>query len=176
MRFIIPEQAVTHFHLREGDVIADFGAGSGFFEKSLSRAVGSSGRVYACEIQKQLVERIAEMARAERLSNVEVLWCDVETLSGCKIADGALDAALLSNTLFQIQDKATALGEVFRTLRAGGKFFILDWTESFAGMGPQPGDVFPETAARDLAEHHGFVFERSFPAGEHHYGLSFRKP
>ncbi len=176
MRFIIPEQAVTHFHLRDGDRVGDFGAGSGFFEKALSRAVGASGRVFAFEIQKPLVERIAEISRTEHLSNIEVMWCDLEVAGGCKIADGTLDAGVMANALFQIEDKATALAEVKRVLRSGGKLFVLDWSESFGGMGPTPDAVLSEQAARDLLEAAGFVFERTFPVGEHHYGIAVRKP
>ncbi len=94
MDFVIPENAVTHFHLREGDVIGDLGAGSGFFEKALSRAVGPSGRVFAFEIQRPLVERLSEMVRREHLGNVEVLWCDIESPEGCKLREvcpGPLD-------------------------------------------------------------------------------------
>lgn len=175
MRFIVPELAVSHFHLRAGDVVADFGAGAGFFESALSRAVGPDGRVYACEIQKPLIERIDAVVRAERLDNVRALWCDLETLGSTKLADGALDAGLLANTLFQMEEKAAALGEIARVVRAGGKLFVLDWSESFGGMGPAPDAVLSADAAKTLVEAHGFAFERSFPAGEHHYGLAFRR-
>ena len=57
-RFVDPNTVVSHFHIREGDVIADFGAGSGFYIEILARKVGTSGKVYACEIQKELVEKI----------------------------------------------------------------------------------------------------------------------
>lgn len=174
MQFVVPEKAVTHFCLREGDKVGDFGAGSGFFEKALSRAVGSAGTVYAFEIQKQLVERIAEIARKERLGNVEVLWCDLELKGGCKLKNGVLDAGLLSNALFQLDDKATALGEIRRLLHTGGKLLVIDWSDSFGGMGPQQNDVVSEADAKALIAKHGFAFERSFPAGEHHYGLAFR--
>ncbi len=175
MDFVIPENAVTHFHLREGDVIGDLGAGSGFFEKALSRAVGTSGRVFAFEIQRPLVERLSEMVRREHLGNVEVLWCDIESPEGCKLREGMLDAGLFSNTLFQVEDKARALEEAHRLIRSGGKLLVIDWTQSFAGMGPQPSDVLTESDAQALIEQYGFAYERSFPAGEYHYGLAFRR-
>lgn len=175
MRFVIPEHAVSHFHLRDGDVVGDFGAGAGYFEKALSRAVGGSGVVYAFEIQKMLTEKIADLVRTERLSNVEIVWGDIEAQSGCKIADGRLDAGVLVNTLFQMENKPTALAEIHRLIRSGGKLFVIDWSESFSGMGPQPGDVLTAEAACELVEAAGFAFEREFPAGEHHYGLAFRR-
>lgn len=172
--FVVPEKAVTHFHLREGDKVGDFGAGSGFFEKALSRAVGRTGMVYAFEIQKPLVERIAALARSEHLDNVTVLWCDLETPGKCVLKDGLLDAGVLSNALFQFDDKAVALDEMRHLLRPGGKLLVIDWSESFGGMGPQSTAVVREPDARVLIEQHGFQFERDFPAGAHHYGLAFR--
>lgn len=174
-RFVMPDKVVTHFHLREGDLVADFGAGSGFFLKALSGAVGGSGRVYACEIQKQLVEKLGDHARALGLHNIHPLWCDLEEANGIKIGTGELDAAILVNTLFLIEDKETAIKEMGRTVRSGGKFFVVDWTESFAGMGPSQQAVVSTGEVVDLLESNGFVFEREYPAGDHHYGLSFRK-
>lgn len=174
-RFVQPDIVSSHFHLREGDRVADFGAGSGFFAKALSLAVGSEGRVYACEIQKQLVEALGVFAQTNRLTNIEPVWCDLEKSGGSKLANGVLDAAILVNTLFQIEDKDTALSEIARTLRSGGKLFVIDWTESFAGMGPQPEHVIGAKLARSKIEAAGFSFERDFPTGDHHYGLAFRK-
>lgn len=174
MRFIVPEKVITQFHIRDGDTVADFGAGSGHFTKVLSRAAGS-GKVYACEIQKQLVETIADITRTEGLGNVEVVWCDVEAERGTKLADDTLDVAIMVNTFFQIQDKAAALKEMARVLRTGGKFFVVDWTDSFGGIGPEAQAVVTKERARELIEQHGFTFEREFPSGDHHYGIAFRK-
>ncbi len=175
-RFVEPDKVVGHFHLRPGDIVADFGAGSGYFLKALAAAVESSGRIYACEIQKSLVEKLGEIARKEQLNNIDTLWCDLEVLQGSKLESEVLDAAILINTLFQMDDKAIALQEISRTLRSGGKLFVVDWSESFNGLGPQPGHVFDESATKALAESAGFVYERSYDAGDHHYGLAFRKP
>jgi ubiquinone/menaquinone biosynthesis C-methylase UbiE len=175
MQFVVPEMVVSHFHLREGDRACDFGAGSGHFTMAMARRVGGDGRVFAVEIQKQLAEGIAEDARKKGLHNIEVVWGDLESDRGVRLPDNALDAAILSNTLFQMERKAQALTEIKRTLRPGGKFFLIDWSESFSGMGPHPQAVVTEKAARELAEAAGFAFERTFPAGAHHYGLAFRK-
>jgi len=174
-RFVVPDVVATHFHLNEGDIVADYGAGSGFFLSALSKAVGSSGRVFACEIQKQLVEKLGDQAQALGLSNIHPLWCDLEEADGIKISTGELDVAILVNTLFMIEDKETAVKEMARTLRAGGKFFVVDWTESFSGLGPQPGHVITAAAATALFESNGFVLDTEFPSGDHHYGLAFRK-
>lgn len=174
-RFVVPQVVASHFHLREGESVADFGAGSGFFLKVLADAVGPEGRVFACEIQKQLVEKLGEQARTQNLTNIHPLWCDLEEPNGIKIEDGILDAALLINTLFMIEDKDVAVKEMARTVRSGGKFFVIDWSESFAGMGPAPEHVVTAAAATALFEANGFVLDRDFPTGDHHYGLAFRK-
>lgn len=173
--FLVPERVATHFHIRPGDRVGDFGAGAGAFSAVLSKLVGPQGRVYACEIQKALVEKLTDQIRRDRLGNVEVIWGDLEEAQGTKIKDGTLDAAIIVNTLFQIEDRQTAIGEMARTLRAGGKLFIIDWAESWGGIGPEPAQVLDESEARALGEGAALSFERSFDAGGHHYGLAFRK-
>lgn len=174
-KFVVPEVVATHFLLKEGDRVADFGAGSGFYLKVLSEAVGQSGKVYACEIQKVLVEKLGEFARLNGLQNIVTLWCDLEAPRGIKIADNTLDAGILVNTLFQFEKREIALAELRRTLRPGGVLHVIDWSESFGGMGPQPKDVITMADAVALCESQHFLLEREFPAGEHHYGFLVRK-
>ena len=174
-KFIDPNVVCSHFHLREGDAVADFGAGSGHYMKPLSHAVGSSGKVYLCEIQKNLVEALGHTMHELHLKNVHPLWCDVEAQGGVKLKDGTLDAGLISNTLFQFTDKDAALTEIARVLRKGAKLFVIDWTDSFGGLGPHSGHVVTQDEARRLTEKAGFSFDREFPAGAHHYGFAVRK-
>lgn len=174
-QFVIPEVASTHFHLKEGDKVADFGAGNGFFLSPLSEAVGETGKVYACEIQKVLVEKVGDFARMKGLSNVHPLWCDLEEVGGIKLQNNALDAGILVNTLFQFELKEVAITEIRRVIRPGGTLHIIDWSESFGGMGPHPKDVVTKDAAVALLESQGFMLEREWPAGDHHYGITVRK-
>ncbi len=174
-RFVIPTVVATHFHLRAGDTVADFGAGSGYFIPTLVNLVGPEGRVYACEIQKPLVEKIGDLARRNGWSQVQPLWSDIEDVGGTKVPDGVLDAAIMVNTFFQLEDKAMAVAEVLRTMRPGGKLFVIDWSESFGGLGPTPEQVVDAAVTETLFESNGFIMERTFDAGDHHYGLAFRK-
>ena len=174
MKFVIPDVVASQFHLREGDKVGDFGAGSGFFMKILSNLVGPEGRVYACEIQKQLIEKLGDQARLQGLQNVELLWCDLEENNGSKIATDTLDAGIMVNTLFQFEERESAAIEIRRILRTGGKLLIIDWSETVPGLGPTPDRLLTHDDCKVLFESNGFIFERDFPAGEHHYGLAFR--
>lgn len=174
-RFVVPEQVASHFHIREGDSVADLGAGSGYFIPELSKRVGSSGKVYACEIQKQLVEKIGAIASTKNLHNVHPLWCDIEVSNGLKLPDAAVDIGVLVNTLFALEEKEVAVIEIGRVLRSGAKLFVIDWTESFGGLGPTPEMVIDAPAATALFEANGFVLDAEYPSGDHHYGLQFRK-
>lgn len=174
-KFVDPRNVVSHFHLHEGDIVADVGAGSGHYLKPLADAVGGSGKVYACEIQKNLVEALGVLVREKHLSNVFPLWCDIEAPNGTKLKDGSLDVVLLSNILFQFTNKESALTEVFRVLRKGGKLLLIDWVDSSGGLGPRREDVVSEDTARALLIRMGYVYDHSFPAGDHHYGLMCHK-
>lgn len=174
-RFVIPDVVVSQFHIREDDKVADFGAGSGFFLPSLSKAAGPKGLVYACDIQKQLIDKLGDISREQGLSNVHPLWCDLEEVGGIKIPDGDLDVGVVVNALFLMEDKETAVREMARTLRSGGKMFVIDWTDSFEGLGPTKDMLVIKEDVISLHESNGYVLEREFPAGDHHYGLAFRK-
>ena len=173
-RFLVPDLVASHFHVRDGDLVGDFGAGTGAFVPILSRKVGSNGRVFACEIQRGLVDKLGSLIRAEHLENVDPLWCDLETPRGIKIADGCLDVAIVVNTLYQLVNREEAIREKRRTLRSGGVIYVVDWSDSFAGIGPHPDCVVCRELAISLFEAAGFILEREYPAGDHHYGLAFR--
>lgn len=174
-RFVVPGIVASHFCIREGDTVADIGAGSGYFLETLSQLAGPSGKLYAVDVQRNLVETLGEVARMKKLDNVDVIWGDCDEPGGSKIPDEAVDVAVLVNTFFQFENKLEALKEMKRILRSGGKLFIIDWTESFGGLGPQPDQVASLSEAKDQAAAAGLSFDREFDAGDHHYGLAFRK-
>ncbi len=174
-RFVQPDTVTSHFHIRPGDTVADIGAGGGYFVPALAAAVGSEGQVYACEIQKCLIEKLGEYIRSAGFTQVAPIWCDVESPEGTKLPAESVDIVVLVNTLFLLSDTSAAMTEIIRILRPGGKVCVVDWSESFAGLGPSEDMVLPPAQVTDLFESRGLQLESEFPAGDHHYGLSFRK-
>ncbi len=155
--------------------MADLGAGSGFYTFASAKITGNNGRVYAIDVDKDLLEKIKSEAKHSGLSNIDVILGDAEQLGGTKLGDGVLDRTIVSNILFQAEDKKSLAGEVYRILKKDGRVLVIDWTDSFRGMGPQSKDVVSEKTAREIFEKEGFSFEKTIDAGAHHYGIIFRK-
>ena len=175
MAFADPAVIVNYFGLKPDMVVADFGAGSGAYALAMAEQTRPNGKVYAVDVQKDLLTTLKNQARERHLTNLEVLWGDVETLGGSKIGDQKMDFILLSNVLFQTEAGYQAALEAKRILRPGGQAAVIDWQESFGGLGPPPEKIIPADAAKKLFAQAGFAYNKSFPAGDHHYGLIFRE-
>lgn len=173
--FSNPEENIKALGIYEGMVIADLGAGTGAYTLPLAERVGETGRVYAIEVQKDFLTNIKNEAAARGFKNIELLWGDIERLGGTKIKDGAVDAVVVSNVLFQAEDKEGLLREASRILKIGGKLLLIDWSDSFGNLGPSPAMVVTKEDARAKSEAIGFVLKSEIPVGEHHYGLLMLK-
>lgn len=155
--------------------IADFGAGSGAYALLIAEALEGYGRVYAVDIQRDLLRRIGNEASRRGFKNVEPVWADLGSEGASKLDDSSLDLVLVSNLLFQVESKKGVLAEARRVLRGSGRLAVIDWSDSFGGMGPQKSDVVTKEKALALAREAGFELQREFPAGAHHYGLIFKR-
>lgn len=174
--FSEPEHVVEQLGLRENDVIVDFGCGGGAYTLASAKALKGKGKVYAVDVQKDILTRLQHSVQDAGLGGVvDVIWGNLELVGGTKMHDGAANVAIVANMLFQNDNKKTILEEAKRVLTHGGKLLIVDWSGSFHGLGPRPQHVFPESDARTLAESLNFSFERHIDAGPHHYGMLFVK-
>jgi len=175
MRFSNPEENIERFGLEPGMLVADFGAGSGAYTIPLARAVGRRGVVYAIDIQQELLSRIKNTANKGGLENVETVWGDIETLGGSGLQDGSIDAVIISNVLFSIEDKDSLVQEASRVLKQSGTVLVVDWKDSFGGLGPRAESVVPLYEAKELFAKHNFNFQREIEVGAHHYGAVFKR-
>ncbi|MDP3965173.1 MAG: methyltransferase domain-containing protein [bacterium] len=173
--FAHPARNVGALGITPGMKVADFGSGGGAYTLAIAESLTNSGHVYAIDVQRDLLRKTKNEAHKRGYKNVEIIWGDLEYAGAAKIADGALDVVLISNLLFQINDKNAVLAEARRVLKPSGRLVIIDWSDSFGGMGPQEVDVVTKEATESLALSCGFEHVREFPAGSHHYGLVFRK-
>ena len=176
MQFSNPQQNILQLGLREGLRVGDLGAGTGHYALAAASIVGGSGRVYAVDIQEDVLKTLRTEAAQRGLSNIETIWGDFEKPGGTKLRDHSLDVVILSNTLFQLDHKEGALGEIKRILKPGGKLLVIDWAGSYEGIGPHQDHVVTEYAAEDLFITGGFHKVKSFRAGPHHYSIVFTAP
>lgn len=174
--FADPKSNVLQLGLHDGMSIADFGAGVGHYTLAASAAVGDTGKVYAIDVQEEVLTHLKDTAQRAGRKNIEVIWGDFEKLGGTKLKDHVLDAAILSNVLFQVEHHEGALTELRRVLKSGGKFLVIDWAGAYSGMGPHPDHVVTEHKAEELFITAGFHKVKSFRAGPHHYGIVFTSP
>jgi ubiquinone/menaquinone biosynthesis C-methylase UbiE len=169
--FSDPKRILDDFPIRKGETVVDIGSGYGTYSLLASERVGEDGSVYAVEVQLSLVDSLKNTANREDLDNLHVLWADAELPHGTKLADSIADSVILTNTLFTIVDKPGLVSEIKRIIKPEGKLLVVDWSESFSGVGPHVENIVSEKFARDLFSKNGFTFEKKLEAGSHHYGM-----
>ncbi|MSR78800.1 MAG: class I SAM-dependent methyltransferase [Candidatus Taylorbacteria bacterium] len=174
--FSDPQKILDQFKLNTGRTVADLGSGGGYYAIPAAKMVGPMGRVYAIDVLKDMLQKVKNEAIRNQLYNVEALWGNAEKLGGTRLADATVDIALICNSLFLIEDKNTFIQEVKRILRPEGRVLLVDWKDSYGGIGPQPSHIVLPKIARELFEKAGFEFDRELKdAGEHHYGIILRR-
>lgn len=173
--FSDPKKNIEQSGIHSGMKVADIGAGSGFHTFEASKLLVGGGTIYAIDVQKELLDRIKNRADKENISNIEIILGDVEKQGGTKLADKTIDICLLCNILFQLEDKKNAILEMKRILVPGGKILLIDWSDSFGGLGPHKNTVVKENDAIELFEQNGFSKEKNVFAGAHHYGMILKK-
>jgi ubiquinone/menaquinone biosynthesis C-methylase UbiE len=169
--FAHPARNVLHFSIEPGMKVADFGVGSGHYVWPMAEAITPAGVLFAVDVQQDLLKRIHNEANKRGLTNVKIVWADLERPKASKVADQTLDLVLISNLLFQLEHTEAVLQEAKRVLKRSGKLVVIDWSDSFGGMGPHKKSVVSKEAGHKLLQENGFGTVREFSAGAHHWGL-----
>lgn len=175
--FVQPSRIISQLPIKEGMRVADFGAGSGVYTLALAEAVGVAGHIFAVDVQQDLLLRIRNTAVRDNRHNIDIVWGNVESKDGSKIAASSLDMVLVSNMLFQAEHRDAVLVEAKRILVPGGLAVIIDWSDSggSGAIGPHEDHLVTKEAALALVSRNGFALVREFDAGSHHYGLVVKR-
>jgi predicted methyltransferase len=141
-----PERIMDALAIADGARVADIGAGGGWFTVRLARRVGPNGRVFAEDIQRQMIDSIDRRVLREGLRNVE-------TVTGTSIdpkLPGNLDAVLIVDTYPQLDDPVTMLRHVAKALGPNGRLGIVDFKKDKLGPGPAMDErMDPDVIIRD---------------------------
>jgi len=165
--FINPDKILSQLSLKAGMTAADFGSGSGGWVLPLAKRL-EEGRVYAIDVLEEKISALRSKAQLQKLSNIETVVDDVETKIE-SLPDESCDLVLMTNLLFECEDKRGVMGEGKRVLRPGGRILIVDWIKD----NPMTKEIeyvsFEEI--KDIAKELGFKIEKEFSAGSYHYAL-----
>lgn len=170
--FSDPVKNIGYLDIKDGMAVADIGAGSGYYTVEVARKVGSNGRVYAIDVQKDILDRVKNNAATLGIRNIEIVLANAEKIGGTKLRENCVDRIVASNILFQIDQKDDFVLEMRRILKPGGKVLIIDWASSNPAGEKH---LVTKDMATGLMNKGHFKLEKEFDAGDHHYGLVFIK-
>ena len=147
-----PEQIMDALVIADGSVVADVGAGGGWFTIRLARRVGPNGVVYAEDIQPEMIEAINRRVQHENLANVKPV---LGTANDPRLPPG-LDAVLIADSYHEMDDPpgaaVTLLRNLAGSLKPQGRLGIVNFTPGGGGPGPAPDERVPPEAVIERAE------------------------
>jgi ubiquinone/menaquinone biosynthesis C-methylase UbiE len=136
--------------IADGAAVGDLGAGGGWFTIRLARRVGPSGRVYAEDIQPQMIESIQRRVEREGLKNVITVQ---GTPVDPRLPARALDAVLIVDTYSELEDPVELLRNVARSLKPRGRIGVIEYKSDGFGPGrPLEERVQEARILKDAAE------------------------
>jgi ubiquinone/menaquinone biosynthesis C-methylase UbiE len=167
-----PDRIMDRLNIADGARVADIGAGGGWFTIRLARRVGPNGRVFAEDIQPQMIESIKRRVDREELKNVDPI---LGSAADARLPPG-LQAVLIVDTYPQFRDPVGLLRNVAASLVPGGRLGIVDFkTDGAGGPGPALEDRLEPDVIRRDAEKAGLTFKSHETFLRYQYLLVFAK-
>jgi len=164
-----PTEIMDALQIGEGSVVADLGAGGGWFTVSLARRVGQNGRVYAQDIQPEMIGAIKRRVDREGLKNVVTVLGTADDPQ----LPAPVDVVLIVYAYNEMDNPQKLLRNVRASLKPGGRVGIVEFTKNGYGPGPPMEErVDPERVIRD-AEAAGLRLESRGNFLRYQYLLEF---
>lgn len=131
-----PAEVVGELGIRPGMCVADVGAGTGYFSRYLSAAVGERGTVFVVDTEPNLVVHLRERAEREQAPNVVPILASADNP---RLPAGMVDLVLIVDTLHHIDDRVNYLRRSQRFLKPGGRIAVIDFKkDADVPVGPPP--------------------------------------
>jgi len=152
--------------------VADFGCGYGTFTIPAAKIVG--GKVYAIDLDPEMIKETERKVREKKLSNVETILRDFVS-NGSGLKDESVDYIMLFNILHTDKPEKL-LREAYRILRNGGKLGIIHWNYDSATPRGPPMKIRPKPEqCIEWAESVGFTSPKKYDLKSYHYGIVMEK-
>ena len=171
-KFVNPIETLNKLELKDDMVVADFGCGSGGWVIPLAKKL-EQGIIYAIDLQEEMLSALESKLKAENIRNVRKILSNIEDKEDLKLSPVSCDLILMTNLLFQVEDKKQVFKQANRALKQNGKILVVDWNKD-AILSPDQESV-SQDEVKKIAEEFGLEFKKGFSAGDYHYALVFEK-
>lgn len=119
-----PEGALDAIGIKQGMVVADIGAGTGYFSLRIAKRVGASGKVYAEDIQPEMLRRLKQNATDQKLSNIQtVLGSEADP----KLPLNSLDLIIMVDVYHELSQPQRMLRKMRESLKPSGRIVLLEY-------------------------------------------------
>ena len=171
--FLEPEKVIGQLDIKQDYRAAEFGCGMGGFSIALAKRL-SQGMVYAIDIQEEPLSALLGKAKAEGLPNIKIIKSDLEEPRGSTLQDDFLDLVLVTNILFQSENKENLLKEAKRIIKPKGKVLVVDWRPG-SPFGPDKGRISLEEVRQIMMPKLDMKLVKELEAGTYHWAAVFQK-
>jgi ubiquinone/menaquinone biosynthesis C-methylase UbiE len=166
-----PDKALEAISIRRGMIVADVGSGSGFMSFKMAKLVGPSGKVYANDIQPEMLEILKARARQNKITNVEtVLGTDRDP----KLPAGTIDLILLVDVYHEFSHPQAMLDRMRESLKPGGRLVLLEYRKEDPTVPIRPEHKMSVAEVKAELEPEGFQFDQTIEVLPRQHILIFR--
>jgi len=165
-----PDEVIQALALPPGASVADVGAGGGYFTEKLARAVGSSGRVYATDVQPVMIRKLQRRVDERSLTNVTVIHSGFDDPG---LPAQSCDLAFFSSVYKEIDGRVEYMKRLRYALKTDGRVAILEYRPNADAPGPEKKDRLPESQVIDELEAAGYRLGQRFEFLPREYFLIF---
>jgi ubiquinone/menaquinone biosynthesis C-methylase UbiE len=119
-----PDVAIRLLDIAKGSAVADIGAGSGYVTMLLSTAVGPDGRVFANDVQPEMIEILRRRLAAKQISNVTLVQ---GTIDDPRLPPASVDLAVMVDVYHELSRPQAMLAKLRSALKPGGRLALLEY-------------------------------------------------
>jgi ubiquinone/menaquinone biosynthesis C-methylase UbiE len=121
-----PDRLVELLKLKPGDKVADVGAGTGYISERLSKKVGPAGKVYATDIQQEMLDLLGEKMKAKNIANIVPV---LGTIENSKLPADTLDLVIMVDVYHEFSHPYEMLASIRDALKPGGRVAFVEYRE-----------------------------------------------
>jgi ubiquinone/menaquinone biosynthesis C-methylase UbiE len=168
-----PEKMLDALKIKEGETVADIGAGAGYTSLRLSRRVGPTGTVLATDVQTQMLAMLTDNARTAGITNIKAIR---STQTDTKLPEGKADLALMVDVYHEASDPEALLKGLKKALKPGGRLVLVEFRGEDPEVPIKPEHKMTLKQVRKEIEPQGFRFKESLEFLPWQHIIIFEKP